>query len=154
MLSTDVNNNVNVSLPRVWVQEIKHTPMMYITHGLFLTCTQKYCFIYKSCIKIFTKCTAFLVRTNPLYQQLHNPAYLLGEPASLLVVTHPIHPCLWSANNCPTLWLLPLSPFHIPQFKLHYLHRRHQQSWSSSSGTVNVITVTVAILMISSGRTV
>jgi hypothetical protein len=48
----------------------------------------------------------------------------------------PIHPCLWSANNCPTLWLLPLSPFHTPQFKLHYLHRRHQQSRSSSSGTI------------------
>ncbi len=33
---------------------------------------------------------------------------------------------------------LPLSPFHAPQFKLHYLHRRHQQSWSSSSGTITM----------------
>jgi hypothetical protein len=30
---------------------------------------------------------------------------------------------------------LPLSPFHTPQFKIHYLHRRHQQSRSSLSGT-------------------
>jgi hypothetical protein len=30
-----------VSLPRVWIQEIKHMPVMYFTHGLFLTCTYK-----------------------------------------------------------------------------------------------------------------
>ncbi len=46
-----------------------------------------------------------------------------------------IHPCLWSAYNCLTPWLLPLSPFHTPQFKLHYLRRQHQQSQSSSYGT-------------------
>ncbi len=51
----------------------------------------------------------------------------------------PIHPCLWSANNCSTPWLLSLSPFHTPQFKLYYLHKRHQQSRSSWSGTVSVL---------------
>ncbi len=29
--------------------------------------------------------------------------YLLGELTSLLWWRIPIHPCLWSANNCPTL---------------------------------------------------
>ncbi len=33
MLSTDVNSNVNVLLPRVWDQEIKRTPVMYFTHA-------------------------------------------------------------------------------------------------------------------------
>ncbi len=123
-------------LPRVWVREIKRTLVMYFTHGLFLTCTQEYHCIYKSCKTIFTKCTAISIRTNPLHQQQSNPAYLIGEPAFLRAVTNTIHPCLWSANNCPTPWLLPLSYFHSPEFKLHYLHRRHQQSWSSSSGTI------------------
>ncbi len=40
-------------------------------------------------------------------------------------------------TTAPTL-ALPLSPFHSPQFKLHYLHRWHQQSRSSSSRTVTV----------------
>jgi hypothetical protein len=50
----------------------------------------------------------------------------------------PIHPCFWSAINCPTPWLLPLPPFHTPQFRLHYLHRRHQQLQLSLSGTSRV----------------
>ncbi len=39
--------------------------------------------------------------------------YLLGEPASFLVVTNtpPIRPCPWSPNNCPTLRFAPFNPF-------------------------------------------
>jgi hypothetical protein len=31
---------------REWIQEIKRMMMMYSTHGLFLTCTQKVSFIF------------------------------------------------------------------------------------------------------------
>ncbi len=109
---------VTVSLPRVWVQKIKCMPVTYLTHGLFLTCTQKYQCIYKLGIAIFTECTATFIRTNPLPQQQSNPAYLLGEPASLLVVTN-THPPLSLicqqlsrplaftplALSCPTVWM-------------------------------------------------
>ncbi len=49
-------------------------------------------------------------QNQPLAKATKQPRF--REPASLLVVmnTHP--PCLWSANNCPTPWLLPRSPFH------------------------------------------
>jgi hypothetical protein len=49
---------------------------MYFSHGLFLTCTQKSPYIYKSCIVIFTEFTAVFISTNPLHQQQNNPALL------------------------------------------------------------------------------
>ncbi len=74
--------------------------------------------------------------TRPLLP-IASLVYLLGEPASLLVVTnaHHPHPCPWAANNCPTLCFAPFT-LHTPQFKLQYLHSRHQKHWSSSSGIV------------------
>jgi hypothetical protein len=107
-------------------------------HGLFLTCTQKSCYIYKSSIAVFTGCTAFPSKLTPcVLDKIPRFTYLESQ---LLCSWWwlPIHPCLWSANNCPIPWLLPLSPFHTPQLKLHYLHRQHQQSWSSSPRTVNL----------------
>jgi hypothetical protein len=49
-------------------------PVMFFTHGLFLTCTQKSHYIYNSRIAIFTECTAVFLSTNPLHQQQTNPA--------------------------------------------------------------------------------
>jgi hypothetical protein len=46
------------------------------THGLFLTCTQKFCCIYKLYIAIFTEYTAIFIRTNPLHQHQSHPAFL------------------------------------------------------------------------------
>jgi hypothetical protein len=45
-----------------------------------------------------------------------------------------IHPGPLSASNCPPFGFYPFHPFPTPQPRLHYLHRRHQQSRSSSSG--------------------
>jgi hypothetical protein len=55
-----------------------------------------------------------------------NPSfYLLGEPASSLVVRIPIHSCPWFANNCSPLAASP-APRH-PTDQVTYLHRQHQQ---------------------------
>jgi hypothetical protein len=64
--------------------------------------------------------------------------YLLGKPASLLVVanTHPLLSLVCQQLPHP---LLVLPPFHTPQIKLQYLHRRHQQHQSSLSGTVIIM---------------
>jgi hypothetical protein len=60
---------------------------------LFLTCTQKSHNIYKSFIAIFTRCTASPPNPTPGIINKTTPLYLLGEPASLLVVTN-THPPL------------------------------------------------------------
>jgi hypothetical protein len=60
------------------------------------------------------------------------PLYLLGEPASLLVVTNTHPPLSLVCQQLPHPLLCP-----SPQFKIHYLHRRHQQSQLSSSRTVH-----------------
>jgi hypothetical protein len=67
--------------------------VMYFTHGLFLTCTQKSCYIYKSFIAIFTRCTAFPSNATPCIIDQTTLLYLLGEPASFLLVTN-THPPL------------------------------------------------------------
>jgi hypothetical protein len=131
-------HGVSVSLPGVWVQEIKRMTVAYFTHGLFITCTQKSRYIYKSFIAIFTRCSAFPPNPTPCIIDKTTQLYLLGEQLLCSWWRIPIEPCLWSSNNCPTPLLLPLSPFHTLQFKLHYLHRRHQQFRSSSSGTVSI----------------
>ncbi len=48
-----------VSLPRGRFQEIKRMALVNFTNGLFLTCTQKSHYIYRSFIAIFTRCTTF-----------------------------------------------------------------------------------------------
>jgi hypothetical protein len=65
--------------------------LVNFTLGLFLTCTQKSHYIYKSLIAIFTECTAFPSKLTPCIVDKTTSLYFLGEPASLLVVmnTHP-----------------------------------------------------------------
>jgi hypothetical protein len=47
-----------------------------IARMVFLTCTQKSRYIYKSCIAIFTECTVISMRSIPLHRQQNNPAFL------------------------------------------------------------------------------
>jgi hypothetical protein len=73
---------------------------------------------------------------NPL-QIIKNPN-LLGRPVSCSWWKIPIHSGPLPGSYCPTLWLLPLSPLPHP-LSPHYTtnnDRWHQQSRSSSSGTV------------------
>ncbi len=116
-----------VLLTRGRTQRIKHMMLVNLTHVLFLTCTQKFCYIYKSFIAIFTRCTTF--PPNP------TPCLSIGIPALLTSRTsffahgdeYPSTLVSGLPTTAPPL-ALPLSPFHTPQFKLHYLHRWHQQS--------------------------
>jgi hypothetical protein len=62
-------------------------------HGLFLTCTEKSLYIYKSCIAIFTECTVLPLEPTPCIDNKTTLLYLLGEAASLPVVTN-THPPL------------------------------------------------------------
>jgi hypothetical protein len=94
ILNPDHPSSVTVSLPQGRVQEIKHMTLVNFTHGLILTCTQKSRYIYKSFIAIFTKCTTSLPNPTPHVGNKTTPLYLLGEPASLLVVTN-THPPLF-----------------------------------------------------------
>jgi hypothetical protein len=61
--------------------------------------------------------------------------YLLGGPTSLLMMVNTHPPLSLVCQQLPHP-LLALPPFHTPQFRLHYFHRRHRQLQSSSSGTV------------------
>jgi hypothetical protein len=66
--------------------------VVYLTHGLFLTCTQKnHIYLQVMHHDIYTNVQYSLRKNNPLYQQ-YNPA-LLGEQVSLLMVTNS-HPPL------------------------------------------------------------
>jgi hypothetical protein len=126
-----------VSLPRGRIQEIKRMMLVNLTHGLFLTWTQKSHYILQ--IIHYNIYMAYNTQSDPLHP-MASLLYLLGEPASLLVVTntHPPlslvcqqlpHPLL-----CPSYCLLPLTLSH-PAVQIIYLHRRHQQPRSSLSGT-------------------
>ncbi len=75
---------------------------------------------------------------NPLL--LPTRVYLLGEPTSLLVVPNTYPPLSLVSQQLPHPLLAP-PLFHTPQFRLHYLHRWHQQLQSSSSGTTRCNTV-------------
>jgi hypothetical protein len=83
---------------------------VYFTHGFFLTCTQKSRYIYKSFIAIFTRHTAFPPNPTPCIINKTTPLYLLGEQASLLVVTNthpPLSPSAQISSNmfqfCPEI---------------------------------------------------
>ncbi len=128
--------SVIVSLPQVWIQEIKCMTVVNFTHGLFLTCTQKSLCIYKLCITIFTEYTAISNRTNPCISNQAKLLYLLREPASLLVVMNPHPPLTLVCQQLShPLAFTPLTLSH-PTGQITYLHRRPQQSWLSSSRTV------------------
>jgi hypothetical protein len=135
---------VAVSLPREWIQGIKCMTMVYFTNSLFLTCTQKSYLFHRLHNSIFTNIQQFSRTVEPLLNKV-TLYFLLGEPASLLVVTNPHPPLSLVCYQLPRpLALTPFTPFspitlHITS--LHYLHRRHQQSQSSSSGTVATFTM-------------
>ncbi len=72
----------------------------------------------------FTPYFLVLLQFAPFY--MFNPSfYLLGDPASLLVVRIPIHSCPRFAINCSPLAASP-TPRH-PTHQVTYLHRQHQQ---------------------------
>jgi hypothetical protein len=79
------------------------------------------------------------IPTNAWFNQaprsLLSHVYLLGEPASLLVVANTLLLLSLVCQQLPHP-LLALPPFHTPQIKLQYLYRRHQQHQPSSSGTL------------------
>jgi hypothetical protein len=111
---------VCVSLPRGRIQEIKHMTLVNFTHGFFLPAHKNLVIFTNHSLQYLQDVHHFHPRPPALL--INNPA-LLTWRTSFFARGEPIHPCLWSANNCPTPLLLPLSPFHTPQFKLHYLHR-------------------------------
>jgi hypothetical protein len=73
-------------------------------------------------ITYYNNYTTYNASLNPSPCFITSCIYLLGEPASLLVVmnTHPPLSLVCQQLHHP---LLALPPFHTPQFKLHYLHR-------------------------------
>ncbi len=71
---------VGVLLPREWIQEIKRMMMMYFTHGLFLTCTQKISFVFTGHVSRYLQMyNNFQSKKNPCFNKV-TPYYLLGEP--------------------------------------------------------------------------
>jgi hypothetical protein len=93
---------VIVSLPRGRIQEIKRMLLVHITHGLFLTWTQKSHYLQIIYYNIYTSFNAPL---NLARCFLPFRVYLLYLENQLLCLRWriPIHSCPWSANNCPTL---------------------------------------------------
>ncbi len=99
-----------VSLPQGKIQEIKRLLLVYPTHGLFLTWTQKSHYIYSSHVfnTIFTRHVMYHP-TQPLTSR-NSPYFTYLENQLLFSWWRiPIHPCLWSANNCPTVCFAPLT---------------------------------------------
>jgi hypothetical protein len=103
----------------------------------------------KSCysqIIYYSVCTQDMARVNPA-PCLYCPLFLLATPYfcyPLFTYLENQLSCLWCeypSTLVPGLLrtahpLLLLPPFHTPQIKLQYLHRRHQQYQSSSSDTL------------------
>jgi hypothetical protein len=129
-------------LPRKWIQEIKRMLLVHLTHGLFLTWAQKSHHLQIIYYNIYM---LFNASFNPTPCLPLPRVYLLGEPTSLPVVANTHPPLSLVCQQLPHP-LLALPPFHTPQFRLHYLHRQHQQLQSSSSGTCTVQCVCLHIV--------
>ncbi len=71
---------------------------------------------------------------EPLAKLINNPD-LLGGPVFCSWWQNLIHSGPLPGSNCPTLWLLHLSPLSHPPAHITLLQRQHRQSWSSLSGT-------------------
>ncbi len=111
-----------VSLPREWIQEIKHMMMMYSTHGLFSTCTQKISFVFTRQTSWYLHNIQAISLKTPMHQH-SNPA-LLSWRASFSWWRIPINPGPLSGNNCPTPWLLPLSSLPHPTVHITLFTKR------------------------------
>ncbi len=120
-----------VSLPQGLIQEIKRMLLMHLMPGLFLTWTQK---SHQLQIIYYNIYTLFKASSSPTLCPPLPHVYLLGEPASLLMVANTHPPLSLVCKQLPHP-LLVFPTFHTPQIKLQYLHRWHQQLQSSSSGT-------------------
>jgi hypothetical protein len=124
-----------VSLPREWIQGFKCMTMMYFTHALFLTCTQKsHLYLPYMYLGIYTMYKQFhwsplTSIKNPCFTYLEGQLLTCGDefPSTLV---------LSLVTTVPPLGFYPFHPFLTPQFTSHDLHRWHQQSGSSSSGTL------------------
>jgi hypothetical protein len=116
---------LTVLLSRVWIQEIKHMMLMLmlVNAWFILTCTQKSRYIYKSCITIFTECTAISIRTNPLHRQQSKPA-LLTSRASFFACGDEFPSTLVSSlpTTAPPLCFYPSHPF-IPHSSNYIIYR-------------------------------
>jgi hypothetical protein len=113
--------------------------LVNLAHGLFLTCSQKSHYIYRSFIAIFTRHTTFPPNLT-YFISIGNPALLTWRTSFFAHGDkYPSNLVSGLPTTAPPI-ALPLSPFHTPQFKIHYLHRRHQQAQSSSSGD-NMVTI-------------
>jgi hypothetical protein len=107
--------------------------LTYFTHSLFLTCTQKIICITRIHNSIFTNIQQISIeKTLPpgksLFTYLENQFFAHGDEFQSTLVSGLL-------TTAPSLGFYPFHPFLIPQFTLHYLHRRHQQSQPSWSGT-------------------
>jgi hypothetical protein len=115
------------------------------SHAWFIfTSTQKSHYIYRSFIAVFTSYTTFPPNLTPCIL-MSSPA-LLTWRTSFFARGDEYQSTL--VSGLPTIappLALPLSPFHTPQFKLHYIHTRHQQTQSSSTGTIHVRPIIVFI---------
>jgi hypothetical protein len=118
-------------------QGIKRMTPMYFMHGLFLTCTQKsHLYLHDRHFGIYTMYKQSFIKP-PCINKESPLSYLEGQllargdefPSTLV-------PSL--VTTAPPLGFYPFHSFPTLQFPSHCLHRRHQQSWSSWTGTVTV----------------
>jgi hypothetical protein len=130
-------SSVTVSLPQEWIQGIKRMMTMYFTHGLFLICTLKLIFVITWHALLYLQNVQVISYESPLHEKNSRFTCLEGQ---LLARGDEFPSTLFPSlvTTAPPLGFYPFHPFLIPQFTLHYLQRRHQQSWSSSSRAVIV----------------
>ncbi len=91
---------------------------MYFMHGLFLTCTQK--------SRLYLHDIALI--ENPCFTYFDGQLSACDDKFPFTLA-----PCM--VTTAPSLGFYPFHPFLTPQFTLHYIHRRHQQSRPSLSRT-------------------
>ncbi len=108
--------------------------LVYFTHGLFLTCTQKYyIYIYRIRNMILTHIQRFSTRKKTLPHERPRIMYLLGEPASFLVVTNSHPPLSLVCQQLPH----PLAFTIFTPFSPHI----HISLFTSTTLTISVIFV-------------
>ncbi len=124
---------------------MKHMLLVYLTHGIFLTWTQKSGYICSSYITIFTR-HIMSHPTQPLMSH-DSPCftYLKNQPASFLVVTNTHPPLSLVCQQLPHPLLCSSHPFtpHSSNYIIyidnisHLSHLRREQSESFGQTTLN-----------------
>jgi hypothetical protein len=107
-----MTKKANALLPQVWVQEIKRMLVMYFTHGLFLTCTQKSHYIYSHALRYLQNVQQFSTAPTPCINNKATPLYLL-ERASFFACGDKYPSTLVSGlpTTAPPLGFYPSHPF-------------------------------------------